>query len=196
MAITYAGVTPVLKIDTRDLQDTEKLSKKGNTLVANRNGVCMSMVVDWIQKSLDLPGGVTEKSQLKSGLGLSLAQTAYMRHVFKDADGFVETHGMSVNASTSIDRKKGLKGLFQKDPLISVATACAGLVGYAQISIFGDGGHALGYRQKDGVVQFFDPNEGILEFASSQDFAKWFPPFIKGEYPDLLDEVILRKVKA
>jgi hypothetical protein len=154
------------------------------------------MVVDWIQKSLDLPGGVTDKSQLKSGLALSLAQTAYMRHVFNDAEGFVETHGMEVNASTTIDRKKGLKSLFQKDPLINVATACAGLVGYAQISIFGDGGHALGYRQKDGVVQFFDPNEGILEFNSSQDFAKWFPAFVKGEYPDLRDQVILRKVKG
>ena len=194
MAITYGGITPTLLIDTSDLQNTEKLSKKGNKLVKNRNGVCMSMVIDWIQKSMELGGGVTDKSQLKSGLALALAQTAYMRHVFSDAEGFIDTHGMKVNTSSSHERKKGLKGLFQKDPLIRVATACAGLIGYAQISIFGDGGHALGYRQTGGVVQFFDPNEGILQFASGTAFAKWFPPFVKGEYPDLLDEIILRKV--
>jgi hypothetical protein len=196
MTITYAGITPTLLIDTKDLQDTEKLSKQGNRLVRNHNGVCASMVVDWIQKSLDLPNGVTDKSQLKSGLALSLAQTAYMRHVFKGDEGFVDTHGMKVNSATSIQRKTGLKGLLQKDPLISVATACAGLIGYAWISIRGDGGHALGYRQKGGVVQCFDPNEGILQFNSSQDFAKWFPPYVKGEYADLRNEVILRKVTA
>jgi hypothetical protein len=41
---------------------------------------------------------------------------------------------------------------------------------------------------------FFDPNEGILQFSSSQDFAKWFPSYIKGEYPDLLDSVTLKKI--
>ena len=193
MKPTYAGVTPTLLFDTSDLQSTEKLSKKGNKLVKNRNGVCASMVVDWIQRSMEL-GGVTEKSQLKSGLALSLAQTAYMRHVFGGDNEFVDTHGMKVNTSTSIERKTGLKGLFQKDPLISVATACAGLVGYAWISIRGDGGHAIGYRQKHGAVQCFDPNEGILQFANGADFAKWFPAYVKGEYPDLLEEVILRKV--
>lgn len=196
MALTYSGVTPTLLFDTSDLQSTEKLSKKGNKLVKNQNGVCASMVVDWIQKSMELPGGITAKSELKSGLALSLAQTAYMRHVFGGDDEFVETHGMNVNTSTAIDRKTGLKGLFQKDPLISVANACAGTVGCAWISIRGDGGHALGYRQKGGVVQFFDPNEGVMQFASSADFAKWFPAFVKGEYPDLTKKVVFRKVKG
>lgn len=195
MAITYSGITPTLLFDTSDLQSTEKLSKKGNKLVKNRNGVCASMVIDWIQKSSD-SGGVTDKSQLKSGLALSMAQTAYMRHVFGGDNEFVESQGMGVNTSTSIERKTGLKGLFQKDPLISVAKACAGMVGYGWISIRGDGGHALGYRQKGGIVQLFDPNEGIMQFSNSADFAKWFPAFVKGEYPDLLDEVILRKISV
>ncbi len=196
MSITYAGITPTLVIDTSDLQDTEKLSPRNGKLVRNKNGVCMSMVVDWIQKSLQTPGGVTQKSQLKSGLGLALAQTAYMRGAF-DADdspeAFIETHSLKVNASSSLKKKffATKKGRFQK-----VGQACAGLVGYAQISVYGDGGHALGFRQKNGVVQFFDPNEGILQFNSGQEFAKWFPSYMLGEYPDLLDEVVVRKVKG
>ena len=195
MAITYSGITPTLQFDTSDLQSTEKLSKVGNKLVKNRNGVCISMVIDWIEKSIETPGGVTDKSQLKSGLSLALMQTAYMRDVFDD-DSLVETHGLSVNTSTEIGRKTGIRALFQTDPLIRIATACAGLVGYALITVSGDGGHALGYKQKNGVVQCFDPNEGILAFSTGSDFAKWFPPYVKGEYPDLLKSVEMKKITA
>jgi hypothetical protein len=194
MAITYSGITPALQFDTRDLQNTEKLSKVGKTLVKNRNGVCISMVVDWIQKSIETPGGVTDKSQLKSGLSLALMQTAYMRDVYDD-DQLIDTHGLSVNTSTDLARKTGIKGFFQKDPLIRIGTACAGLNGYALINIYGGGaGHALGFKQKNGVVQCFDPNEGILQFPSSRDFAKWFPSYVKGEYANLLESVTMKKV--
>jgi virulence surface antigen len=200
VSITYSGITPTLVFATDDLQGTENLDwrpskTKGvpGKLVKNRDGVCQSLVIDWIQKSKQTAGGVTDKSQLKSGLALALMQTAYMRDVFDD-DGVVETHGLSVNTANALNRKTGLKGLLQRDPLIQIGTACAGLVGYALINIYGGGGHALGYKQKDGVVQFFDPNEGILQFSSSQEFAKWFPSYIKGEYPDLLDSVTLKKI--
>jgi hypothetical protein len=199
MPITYGGVTPALVIDTTDLQDTEKLSPRNGKLVRNRNGVCMAMVLDWIKKCHEIPGGVTDKSQLKSGLSLALAQTAYMRGAFGEyapdgkAEGFIESHLLSVNASNTL-RKKRFS--FKKSRFQRVATALAGLVGYAQISIFGDGGHALGYRQKGGVIQFFDPNEGILQFNSGMEFAKWFPSYVKHEYPDLLDEIIMRVVRG
>jgi len=194
MAITYSGITPTLLFDTSDLQNTEKLSKVGGQLVKNRNGVCLSMVIDWIQKSIETTGGVTDKSQLKSGLSLALMQTAYMRDVF-DEDGLIDTQGLTVNTSTEIRQKKGLKGLFQKNPVIQIATALAGMNGYALINIFGGGfGHGLGFKQRAGTVQFYDPNEGIMQFASAQDFAKWFPSYIKGEYPNMRERIELKKV--
>lgn len=197
--IKYAGVSPTLVADTSALQSTEKLSRKGNTLVKNKNGVCMAMVIDWIQKCHEIPGGVTNASQLKSGLALSLAQTAYMRHVFNDgsadgnAQGYMQNQGLTVNTTTTLKKKffSTKKGRLQK-----VAMACCGFTGYARISIFGDGGgHALGYRNS-GAVQFFDPNEGILSFNSTNDFAKWFPSYITNEYPDLCDRVVFSRVKG
>ena len=194
MATTYSGVTPTLLFDTGDLQNTEKLSKVGGKLVKNRNGVCLSMVIDWIQKSIETAGGVTDKSQLKSGLSLALMQTAYMRDVF-DQGGLIDTQGLKVNAATEIRKEGGLKGLFQTDPLIQIATACAGMNGYALINIFGGGfGHGIGFKQKAGTVQCYDPNEGIFQFAIAKDFAKWFPSYIKGEYPDMRERVEMKKI--
>ena len=188
MPITYAGITPTLLFDTRDLQDTEKLSRRNGKLMRNRNGVCMALVVDWLQKSQQLPGGVTEKSQLKSGLALSLAQTAYMRHAFQEAgtsndSSFIQGQGLSVENYASLKKKffSTKKGRLEK-----IALACA-FGGYVYIGVSGNGGHALGYRQTRGVFQFFDPNEGILQFNSATDFVKWFPAYIVGEYPDLVD---------
>lgn len=197
--IDYAGVSPTLVADTSALQSTEKLSKKGNKLFKNRDGVCMAMVIDWIQKCHEIPGGVTSASQLKSGLALSLAQTAYMRHVFDDDSsdhandlGYATSQGL--NASTPKTYKKTFfstkKGRLQK-----VAMACCGYTGYARISIRGNGGHALGFRNSGGV-QFFDPNEGILAFNSTNDFAKWFPSYVINEYPTLTERVLFSKVKG
>src|SRR5690348_13999349 len=109
--IDYAGVSPTLVADTSNLQNTEKLSRVANKLIKNRNGVCMAMVIDWIQKCHQIPGGVTSASQLKSGLALSLAQTAYMRHVFDDdsedgnAQGYIANMGLSVNTTTTLKKK-------------------------------------------------------------------------------------------
>ena len=199
MPINYAGVTPNLVIDTRDLQASEKLvphaQDDGTTrLIADQGGVCASMVVDWIQKCHDTPGGVTDKAQLKGSWALSIAHTAYRRGAFGNYDpsdkekGFVETHGLSVNAQTSIEKRWWT---FKRSRYQRVAQACAGMVGYAYISIRGNGGHALGFRRTGGVVEFFDPNEGIMQFNSAQDFARWFPPYVINEYPNLLDTIIM-----
>jgi hypothetical protein len=45
-------------------------------------------------------------------------------------------------------------------------------------------------------VQFYDPNEGVLEFTNAKDFAKWFPSYISGEYPDMRERIELKKVTA
>ncbi|MFC5864225.1 YopT-type cysteine protease domain-containing protein [Acidicapsa dinghuensis] len=198
MPITYAGITPALLIDTTDLQNTEKLSRQQGKLVKNRNGVCMAMVVDWLQKSQQQPGGVTDKSQLKSGLALSLAQTAYMRYVFQkgtgqtaNKEGYVQNMGMSIENSANLNKKFFST---KKGRLKDLALACT-FGGHVLISIKGNGGHALGYRQIGGTSQFFDPNEGVLVFNTVQDFAKWFPAYIVGEYPDLTDTLEYARVE-
>lgn len=194
MTLTHGGVTPTLLFDTSDLQNTESLSKQQHKLIPDRDGVCMSMVIDWIVKSSQTPGGVTSKSELKSGLALSLAQTAYMLDTVGQGDAaFIDSQGASVNSSTTLKKKwySTKKGRYQ-----DVALACTGLIGYALLNIRGGGGHALGYRQKGGVVQFFDPNAGVLQFTSSLDFAKWFPGYVTNNYSDLLNEVELVKIKV
>lgn len=197
MPITYAGITPTVLIDTQDLQNTEKLSRKNGKLVRNQNGVCMSLVVDWLQKWQQTPGGVTAKSQLKSGLALSLAQTAYMRHAFQQKgesnDGsYIRSQGLTVE-NYAVKKKKFFST--KKGRLEKIALACA-FGGDIYIGISGDGGHALGYHQANGVHQFFDPNEGVLGFNSAADFVKWFPQYILGEYPDLTEEIEYTRVKG
>jgi hypothetical protein len=203
---TYGGVTPTLIVNTKALQSTEKLSPSGGKLVRDRNGVCMALVLDWIRKCHEIPGGVTDTSQLKSGISLAVAQTAYMRGTFGahgTDDAFIQSHGLSVRGET--DHSGG-------GNLQSVATKLAGLVGYAWIgvrsdlgvagspiaSLLGDlgqdQGHAMGYRHKDGVIQLFDPNIGILQFASSADFGKWFCAYVAQEYPDLVDKIIVKEI--
>jgi hypothetical protein len=109
----------------------------------------------------------------------------------------IDTQGLKVNTSNEIRQKKGLKGLLQKNPLIQIATALAGMNGYALINIFGGGyGHGLGFKQRAGTVQFYDPNEGVLEFTNAKDFAKWFPSYISGEYPNMRERIELKKVTA
>lgn len=197
MSITYSGITPTMLFDTSDLQNTEKLSRVGNKLVKNRNGVCAAMVVDWLQKCQEIPGGVTQKSQLKSGLALALSQTAYMRHVFEvegvsNRAGFMQSNGLGIENSAT---KKKTFFSTKQGRLEKIALACV-FGGYIFISINGAGGHALGYRQIKGVYEFFDPNEGVLQFNSSTDFVKWFPAYIKGEYPDLVDTLVYTRVTA
>ncbi|KAA6460279.1 hypothetical protein DYQ86_14665 [Acidobacteria bacterium AB60] len=200
MPIAYAGINPTLKIDTRQLQKTEKLSLNRATgvLFKNRRGVCISMVVDWIDKCQRIPGGVTDISELKSGLALSLAQTAYMRHAFQEGSdsndkSFIENQGLTISTYSSLENKffSTKKGRLQR-----MATALAGLVGYAYIGVSGDGGHALGYRRERGLIQCLDPNEGILEFNSGTEFAKWFPAYMLGEYPDVVDRLELTKIRG
>ncbi|MBY0372711.1 MAG: hypothetical protein K2Q23_01875 [Bryobacteraceae bacterium] len=197
MPIDYAGISPTLLIDTGALQGTEKLSRRNGKLIRNKNGVCMALVVDWLQKSQQLPGGVTDISQFKSGLSLSLAQTAYMRHAFQGAGQsndrtFIENSGLNVESYAS--KKKSFFSS-KKGRLTDIALACA-FGGYIYIGISGDGGHALGYIQKRGVYQFFDPNEGVLALDSAEAFVKWFPSYIKGEYPDLVDLLEYTRVKG
>ena len=154
----------------------------------------MSTVVDWLLKCQQNPDGVTDISQLKGGLGLSLMQTSYMRGAFgakSGPDAFISDRGLTISASKTRKKTGGTLGTVQFQ---AVAMECLSLIGCAQISIFGDGGHALGFRQTSSKIQFYDPNEGILEFSSGNSFGKWFPPYIIGEYPDLLAEIVLRKV--
>lgn len=196
MPITYGGITPTLIIDTYELQNTEKLSRSNGKLVKNRNGVCMAMVVDWLQKCQRLPGGITDASQFTSGLGLSLAQTAYMRDALQgegeSEDGsFIRGFGMSVE---NYGNKKKKFFSSKKGRLEKIALACL-FGGYVYIGLSGDGGHALGYRQTRGVCQFFDPNEGVMEFNSPREFAKWFPRYVTGEYPELCDLIEYTRVK-
>ncbi len=204
MNITCAGITPRVLIKTNDLQNTEKLSKGADgRFFKNHNGVCASMVVDWIEKCKENPAGVTDKSQLKSGLALSLMQSANMLTTYgsdRTRKGFMEAFGLTVNTSTSLKntpQETGFFSFFKKStptPYEQVGVALGGMTGLAYISIRGNGGHALGYWQQRGSVQFFDPNEGVMQFISGNAFAKWFPTYIGTNYSTLMTDIEFFKI--
>ena len=49
-------------------------------------------------------------------------------------------------------------------------------------------GHAMATRKGLGSLQFFDPNEGLLEFDNSLEFYQYIPNYISTNYPDLLSK--------
>jgi hypothetical protein len=149
--------------------------------------------MDWLYKCSQIPGSVTQKSQLKSGLSLSLAFSSYMlgTHAAEDTDeSFIESSGLE---TVGYAEKKAKFFSTKAGRCQSIAVKLTGITGLVYISL---AGHALGYRQQGGVVQFFDPNEGVMQFASAKDFAKWFSPFIISEYSDLLKYIRIKKVQA
>jgi hypothetical protein len=54
--------------------------------------------------------------------------------------------------------------------------------------VFDHEGHAMGTRKGRGPFQFFDPNEGLLEFDSSLEFYDYLPNYLNTTYPDLLSK--------
>lgn len=44
----------------------------------------------------------------------------------------------------------------------------------------------MGTRKGYGRLQFFDPNEGLIEFVNTLEFYDFLPSYIRTTYPDLL----------
>jgi len=203
MPFEYGGVTPVRIVDTTDLQASEKMSMEKGKLVKSTGGVCLAMVADWILKCQQSPLGigVTSASQLKSGQSLAFAQTAYSRDVFSKPGGteaeertaFLVSQGLTVVGEVLRSKKTGVGDAH----LQRIAIDCVGLTGYAVISILGkESAHAFGFRQRSGLVQFLDPNLGILGFQSANDFSRWFPSFVTDNYEHLMQAADLARVAS
>jgi hypothetical protein len=189
MEISFSGVTPNVVVDTSSTQRNTEVIKpveEANRIDWEREtpGVCLSMVSDWFQKCAKL-GRVTQRSELQTGLGYSLAQTAYLRHAFgpeiRPEQGwersFVESHGFQLG-KRRIDAYA--RNLFPVH-MLRIGTKLARTTSNYVIIVDGRrSGHALGYNPT--LKQFLDPEIGILQFQSADDFAVWFPSFMIANY--------------
>jgi hypothetical protein len=58
----------------------------------------------------------------------------------------------------------------------------------ARTGSYDESGHAMATRKGMGKLQFFDPNEGLLEFDNTLEFYDYLPTYIRTTYPDLLSK--------
>jgi len=187
MSLTYGGVTPTVVAETTYLQYTEHVARDTGGGLVRGHGVCLTLVFDWVAKC-KLHGSVTDASQLKSGLSLTLAHTNYLLDIRKMKESEASAAdlagaGLGHRMWPSQRWRSGRWG----NPVIKLVTKTAGIRGFAKIAVFGSGaGHAFGYRNAD-VTEFFDPNVGILQFESPQEYVKWAPDFLNHVYPFLLE---------
>jgi hypothetical protein len=103
--------------------------------------------MDWLYKCSQIPGSVIQKSQLKSGLSLSLAFSSYMlgTHAAEDTDeSFIESSGLE---TVGYAEKKAKFFSTKAGRCQSIAVKLTGITGLVYISL---AGHALGYRQQGG----------------------------------------------
>jgi len=215
MRIAFSGIEPTVVVDTSTLQNETEVIKQvrvaGPKPESSRSsvdavfdvstpGVCLSMVCDWFQKCAKLHD-VSEISQLKTSLGYSLAQTAYMRYAFgsNTATGrgqtsregrFIKSHGLAINENLN-PNKRTVDFYNPRDQrggvgAQEIATRLSRTWSNYIIIIGGlAGGHALGYNAS--LNQFLDPNIGILKFTSQDDFAVWLAAFLPANYPGLMN---------
>ncbi|MBV9125713.1 MAG: hypothetical protein JO112_20380 [Planctomycetes bacterium] len=196
MTLTYKGITPTLVVDTRPLQNHVpvagtkwRMGQDGQfTATTGNEGICATLTSFWLNERAS-GRMVTQIGQFPSAFTLSIAQSGYEASggQIGSRPALMDRFGLEVITSGEVKRKWYQ---FKKTPLNSIAAAVGGWPGYYYISIRGDGGHAIGAATK-GTVQFFDPNEGILDFANLLDLCKWLPAYVVGEYPDLLKEAEL-----
>jgi hypothetical protein len=184
MPISYKGITPVVLIDTNDLQSTTEVAKVGHP------GICMTLVCFWLSRLVE-GNPVTSIDEFPNRFQLTIAQSAY---VFSESKGQKAQDELILGRfgikATSYTKKKKKWYMWGNKRLGQIASAVAGWPGYYIFGALGDGGHALGIRTS-GAAQFFDPNEGVLGFNSSENLAKWLPAYMSGEYPDLRKSVEL-----
>lgn len=198
MPLTFNRVTPTLVLDTTSLQNTVpvagtkwKRSAEGKfSATTNNEGICATLVAAWLSHRAN-GVMVTGLDQFPGRFQLSIAQSAYEHGgTSVDDSGLRDLFGVKTLAG-NIKKRKWY--MWKSTRIKEVADAMTGWPGYYKIGIHGNGGHAIA-AVTTGQVQFFDPNEGILDFNSAEDLRKWLPAYITSDYPDLLKKINLYAV--
>lgn len=158
----------------------QKIFDAGNM---NEDGICRGWVCDWISRS---KAGQVIASRYDLGSG---------HHVKGLWDAAADNDG--IDANFGLIPKTSIRNA---SPPISALWLTTELTKGTGFFIFGvrgrtlnvstgsydDSGHAMATRKGMGRLQFFDPNEGLLEFDSSIEFYDYLPNYIRTTYPDLL----------
>jgi len=189
---TLKGVTPTLMIDTSTIQNTtptvrSKFNKKTGEMTDRATGVCASLVAFWLSRE-EQGAPARTADEFPSGFKLSVAQGSYSLSstslpLDERREILLDRVGLSVVNSTKRRAKWYTAKTTKVEQAVSQAVKHPGLY---FLSIFGDGGHALGVATKH-YAQFFDPNFGVFSFKSLSDMRIWIPAAIKEVYPDLME---------
>jgi hypothetical protein len=164
----------------------QKIFDAGNM---NEGGICRRWACDWISRSL-------QGQVIRSRYDLSSAHGNRTNGPRGNA-AVVNSFGLNARRSAT-----------NTNPPLSVAWMATELTrgtGYFLFSVrgrtlnvatgrFDNSGHAMATRKGIGPLQFFDPNEGLMEFDNSKEFYDYLPSFVLNTYPDLLSreaEVLL-----
>lgn len=149
----------------------------------NAGGICRGWVCDWIRRS-------------KAGQAIASRHHLGSEHL-------VGALWDAADDNDGIDANFGLRPLETKankrrpiDPQW-IATELTKGTGHYVFAVrgrtlntrrgrFDDSGHAMGTRKGYGRLQFFDPNEGLIEFDNTLEFYDFLPSYIRTTYPDLL----------
>jgi hypothetical protein len=149
-------------------------------------GYCFGMTIDWARTSLKL-NGVKALNMLDPGKW-PIIQSAYEMNQHKlgapDEVGMIAANGLDVNNGDG----KGEEVIFNRDFKV-LAQQLAGKVGTFIFILFGEpgaGAHFMGFRRK-GVgefllAEFFDPNDGLISFASELEFREYLGGYLDHAY--------------
>ena len=149
----------------------------------NDEGICRGWGCDWIKRS---KGGqiVNSRYDLSSGHEVKRLYDAAPNN-----DGVDAQFGL-VGLSTVRNMNPPIRADW-------VATELTKGTGYFLFAVRGktlnikrgrydNSGHAMATRKGYGALQFFDPNEGVMEFTNTLKFFEFLPTYIRDSYPDLL----------
>ncbi len=149
----------------------------------NREGICRGWVCDWIKRS---KAGEIIDSRYKLSSGHAVKQ---IWEAAPDNDGIDIGFGL-----VSLSGQKNTK---HPIPVEWIATELTKGTGYFVFGVRGktlnlrtqaydNSGHAMATRKGYGPLQFFDPNEGLMEFTNTLEFFDFIPTYIQNTYADLL----------
>ncbi len=139
-------------------------------------GQCMGMSCDWAKTSL------TFRNVYKDALTpdkWDIGPSPYRFGTSQDDVKIIEAFGMEVINGTGVRRQVNQSSQVAEHLLQLEGTCVWGLEGP-------EGGHAMGFRQTDGVIDLFDPRMGLERSMNKEDLRDTLVRRIDDHYSDLL----------
>jgi hypothetical protein len=140
---------------------TGKIFLTDNSIASIRGpGVCCAMVGDWISSCHKLKRALKTAGEMAGSTTHIVAQSS--GEMAKTDQNIMKSYNLKPPAATALDEPVNFATL---------ATLLSTQAGYCWIQIFGaTGGHSPGASVRDGVFEYFDPNDGLYRFDDVAHF--------------------------